>query len=313
MSEPRSSRASVAPSAARIASSPCRLVIRATTSIAKLTAATSSSPAANPNTASSSGRIGPTAFSSSSIAPVVSPVLVSGQSRARRCVDRSQLRARLVERDAVAQSGEHPKRSAAPIGGAIGQRQRDPRLGSCLPERREPERRRHDADHAIRLAVDDDRAPDHCRVAAETPDPQSVGEHDDAHVAGHVVFGDRPANERSSAKHVEQRAGHLQRRHALGAPLSGQVGAPRLCGGHPAERPRRAADIVEIGRRHRAAHRAAVQDRHEAVGLSIGQRRQQHASHHGRKRGDRPDAQRQRRHGGDRERAIAKQRPNGKS
>ncbi len=83
-SAPPSSLASVAPSAARTASSDCRVVIRATTSIARLTEAISNSPAARPNTASSSGRIGPTAFSCRSIALVVRPVLVSGQSRARR-------------------------------------------------------------------------------------------------------------------------------------------------------------------------------------------------------------------------------------
>ena len=185
---------------------------------------------------------------------VVSPVLVSGQSRASRVVDRGQLRARLVERDAVARAA----RRRAAIGRPDRWRDRPATAGthaSALVCQNGANRNAGGMTpiDAIRLAVDDNRAPDHGQRRRRSGGPTAGGR---ARRRGH--------RRSRRLRRWCGRAAAARRARRTACPMTCSAGtrsvrpsavrlAPHDCAAAmPLNDRVVAADVVEVGRRHGA-------------------------------------------------------------
>src|SRR6185312_185120 len=95
------------------------------------------------------------------------------------------------------------------------------------PPGREVERRRHDADHLVLLAVEPESVPHDSGIGAEALPPQSFRDHGDLRLAGLVLRRIEDAAEpRAAAENREQVWRGLDRADALGLARPLEVGAP---------------------------------------------------------------------------------------
>ena len=223
-----------------------------------------------------------TTLSRSGRTAIVLPVFESGYSRASCGRERCHLRLCLRDGRPWRQASEHTKRSAGPIVEAPGERQRHPHFGARLPERREPELRRHDTDDDVRVAVElDGPRPTNCRIAAEAPLPQAVAQHDDALATRLIFAGDeRSPARRRHAEQVEHVRGYLNPRDAFRALTTTEGCAPRLGRGKSFKGMGVATIVEVVSRRHRTAGGFSMQRDNEPIGLSIRQRSQEHRIDH---------------------------------
>ena len=111
--------------------------------------------------------------------------------------NRVQLGLRLGDCDAGLQPGQHLKSAIAalsqPLGG-VAHDERNPDIGAVAEA---TETRRHDADDGERLRIEQNRAADDPRVAAELTLPEPVGEHGDRDLLWHhVLAGEKRASMR---------------------------------------------------------------------------------------------------------------------
>ena len=74
------------------------------------------------------------------------------------------------------------------------------------------ERRRHDADHLRRHAVQPDRLADDVRIESVAPRPEPVREHGDRRCTGYaLILGEPPAKRRAHAQHRRERRRRVRR------------------------------------------------------------------------------------------------------
>ena len=89
---------------------------------------------------------------------------------------------------------------------------------------REPEPCGQHAGDRVRLSIQDDRLPDHARIGVEAGSPQRVGDRSDVRRALRIVArGQRPADCRLDAKHVEERAARVHDRDGDGIARARQI------------------------------------------------------------------------------------------
>ena len=180
-----------------------------------------------------------------------------------------------------------------------------------------PEARRHHADDLAGVAVHPQRAAKHVRVAAETPLPQAVAE--DHHAAARRVLRrqEAPAQRGRDAERREQAGrndGALRVRGRLAVVGEREVG--RRKSGDPFQRrvPRAPVGEVRVGNRSRGVppgFRVALvpfRNRDEPLRVRERQRAQEHGVDHAEHGRVRPDAQRQRQRGDEREHGLPGQR-----
>ena len=240
--------------------------------------------------------------------------------------ERLQRGERLLERDAGFQAAEDVHPPAAPVVHVVPVRRH-----LRLHHHRHADARHvadvdavesglRDADDRELRVVHRDRLADHVRIAAEAIAPVRVAEHRDRAVAALaiVVGADDAPDGRADAEHLEERARHELARHALGLALDADVHGEAPAGEEAGEdlrrrrrvrhRPARARQprgrvdeavpevFVHRERQHVAARIAAVvvaraAEQHELLGLSHGDRAQQHFVDQREDGGVRADAQ----------------------
>ena len=301
----RSSRQRPAPSADRIANSFCRDSARASSRLARLAHAISSTNATAPCSTNSAVRMPPTRSSCSPSSRMPVPGLAR---HVRVAIELTPLLQHALDvcvglrhADAVFQPADEVQEvsaAVARIGGVERQGQPDLRLRvvDVVP-------RRHDADDARRRAVDGDHAPDDRFVAAERGAPDFARQHRHVFRAGQRV-GPRelPAADRGDPEHG----------HQLGRDQRG-VDAPRLIrraevdgagpiAAHVLEGLVPLAELEELGRRDpeliEPEARELARDEDQPRGVRIRQRLEDHAvddAEDGRVGAD-PQRQRQHRH-----------------
>src|SRR6185503_14236382 len=107
------------------------------------------------------------------------------------------------------------------------------------------EANRHDANDVVRLAVEQDLAPHDRRVAPEAALPEAVAEDDHLVAAGVVLAGgERAAEPRLHAIHLEELGRGLRRDQPLGLADAGEVGVPVLADGKRIEDLHALADVA---------------------------------------------------------------------
>ena len=224
--------------------------------------------------------------------------------------DPVHLRLRLVARDARLQLADDVVVLAvADLCGVGIQLERHDDLGvERAAERRhhlarEVEALREHADHLIWLAVQDQRAADRGRIAAEAAHPGRVAEDGGAaRAGGGVVRPEQPSECGAGAEHRQQVGGRPDRADPLRCALAREVVVR-------ADRDRELLEAavarlhVEVLRgrepvlRDADAGRAVPQD-HQAIGVRIGQRPQQQRARDAEDRRVRADPDRERQHDG---------------
>jgi len=109
---------------------------------------------------------------------------------------------------------------------------------------REIEKRRHDADHNHRRAIEVDGAPDHRGVRLEPTPPQRLTENRGLAPAWLFVLAGEPAPERGvHTQYREIARGHFGRVHLLGLSAARQRERARVVGRHLVECPAALADM----------------------------------------------------------------------
>ena len=214
-------RRRLAPIAVRIAISFCRPTARASSRLATLEHAISSTNPTAATSTSSDCRTFCTAKSCSGFTSALTPWLNSGYCVGQPFGDDVHLGLRLLEVDARL----HPRdRKDAGMPAAIVRQRRRPR-----PDRQEDigrlqqlEPRRQDADDRVRLVVERDRAADRGCIAAEPPAPQRVGQQHDACRAGRSssAVKVRPIAG-ATPQHRQQRGADHPGRDAIGLAIAG--------------------------------------------------------------------------------------------
>ena len=138
-----------------------------------------------------------------------------------------------------------------------------------------------DAGHDVRIAAQPDGAADDRGIAYKAPLPKAVAED------GEPPFGfDIPRREVASHRGWHRRDIEIARRHphpgdALGLTGMGQVEGGRLRGRGGLEGGRLRRPIVKMAcRRGPGATAQRLAGQHDAIGVSVRQRPQQHAVHH---------------------------------
>ena len=220
---------------------------------------------------------------------------------------------RLRDRHTVAQPGHGADvvRAALVVGvGLLRERERHPQLGVV----RKVESRGHHAGDFIALAFQRDRAADDTWIAAVDATPHAVAdEHDRPRPRTHVVFGETPAEQRLHA----QRRQHLRvDRHAVQAQRLERAGQGQRLLVVAAERLERSIlrlPVAEIRRRDGGgpAARQFVHV-HDARGVAVRQRLQEHLLDHRENRRVGADAERGGEHRGQREAGRLAEHPDGK-
>src|SRR5438034_6609321 len=288
-------RQRLAPSAVRIAISFRRATARTRRRLATLTHAISSTKTTAPASTSSPKRMSPTTFFKQRFDLNAAPRVGVGIDLFETPADRVHLLLRLPERNPRFESRKDAKRIARALRGARSEVQRRRHLGLRGPERREAKLRRHNADHRVGLAVQRDRLPGDIRIAAKTPLPHWIAEHEDAVVAGLQVFGlKRASHERFDAKNLEHPLAKPDAGNGLGPVAARQRSTPSLRGSHPLETPALGAPVQKVRRRGRVP--AMVQNRDDAFRLAVSEGLEQHAANDAENRSVRPNAERQRQH-----------------
>ncbi len=167
------------------------------------------------------------------------------------------------------------------------------------------ERRRDDADHGERHAIQRHRGANRRRIAVETPLPRLVRDHHDRlHRTGSALFfGEEAAALRLQPQHVEKRSCRKRAGETLRFVHAGQVDALWKEQGH------RVDDaalpdlfVFEIGEQPARKRRRSAPDVDDPIGVRIRQRPQQHGVDDAEHRGVGADAERQRQDGDHRKR-----------
>ena len=156
--------------------------------------------------------------------------------------------------------------------------------------------RRQDADHLVRLVVEQQVAAEDGGVAAEVALPGGVAQHHHARRAGLVFFGaERAAKERLDAEHGEVIGRHVAavEAHRLTVHRDGR-GGERL-GGQGLERPVLPLQLDEVAGRGRVAGGGGrrLPDAHDPLRVREWQRLEQHAVDQAEHRRVGTDAERQ--------------------
>ena len=156
-----------------------------------------------------------------------------------------------------------------------------PRLPDADVFVRDGELAGHHAEQRARDAVQNDPAPDHAAVGAETARPESVADHDDRQLLRGFLRVEGPPEQRSDAEHSEEVFGDRSRDDLLG--LAALLQSSRLrCvpAGHRLERRARRAPVRHVrGCRAFAIARLleiGFEDRDDPVGRRVRQRAKQH-------------------------------------
>jgi hypothetical protein len=118
---------------------------------------------------------------------------------------------------------------------------------------------------------------------------------------------------RRDPEDLEEAGRDLHPEEALGLVAGGTLDVRAHVGGDPADAVHRLAVVEEVGRRDRELRirRRALEHPHQAVGLWVRQRLEQHAADHRKQRAGGADAEPQRHHRDQRHRGILAQRPQG--
>ncbi len=138
----------------------------------------------------------------------------------------------------------------------------------------EVEARRHHADDVVDLAVEHQRTADGIGRAAETALPEAMAEdHRRLPARGILGGGERPAQRRADAQHLEQIGGDQPNPQPLRR-AARQAGLPAVAGRHPRERPV-LAPVEEVGYRDRPRRARLLQghlgEADQAAGIGKGQ------------------------------------------
>jgi hypothetical protein len=215
----------------------------------------------------------------------------------------------LLERHARSQTGEESEALPSAIRRARAECEWRPKLGVRRPEWRELKGRRHDADDRERVTVEQHAPTDHSAIARESALPQTVADHRDVFVAGHVLLRREHAAEQwAHAKHRKHAGGESERGDALGLVGAGEIHRPVFCGGDVGEASRLLPPIEKVGRCDRIA--IVVQQHDEAIAVRVRQWTQQHAVHDAQDRGSGTDPEREGQRRRDREGGSLEERAN---
>ena len=226
----RTTRTPLAPIAARTAISCSRAVVRASSRLAILAQAISSTRPTAPSRISKGVRESPTSVSSAGITEarrklVLRVRILLGQGRG----DHIQVGARLLDADAGLEAAKRrQKMSATLLGDGLVPRWRFPVSGDGRPEldirfvRRKGKPGRSHSHHGVRFTIERDGASHDAGIAAELTLPQGVAEHH--HVGSRRFFrGQKPAPQLGlDAECREQVPGHHFAVELLGLPHPGQ-------------------------------------------------------------------------------------------
>ncbi len=178
-----------------------------------------------------------------------------------------------------------------------GPRNGRPQLGPVW----DAERRRHDADHGKRLAVQRNLAAHDGGVGAKTARPQPLGEDDHVVVPGRVFVGSEgPAQQWLDAERLKEPRRDAGGPERLGLATASDIERAELHQPHPLERAGLALPVQEVRRRYgktrharESVGRRRVPDEREAIGVGEREGAQQDGVHHAEDRGVGSDAQRQ--------------------
>ena len=222
--------------------------------------------------------------------------------------DPVELRLRLVTRYARLQLADDVVVLAVADRGGVGvelQRHDDFRVQGAAERRHhflgEVEALGEDADHLVRLAVQDQRAPHGARIAAEPAQPGGMSEDRGAAGAGRRVLrpGEPPVRG-ARAQHRQQVHGRADRAHPLGRAVPGQV-VVRSDGDRELLEALVTRLDVEVLRGREpvfrdAQARRAVPEDHEPLRVRVRQRPQQQRARDAEDGGIRADPDRERQH-----------------
>ncbi len=273
-----------APSAARIVSSRCRVVARASSRLATFAHAinrTNDTAASRTSAASFTPR---TTWSRSGTSLNRRPVLNRGYFAASPAAVASASARAWLERHALFQPAEHAHRPRAAREAAAVERigaERHPQVRR-RGEGQEREAGRQHADDLHRAAVERQRGADGVRGAGEATLPQRVADERDGRSA-RTLFrsGQRPPERGPDAEHVEEISCDDRELHLLGLGLPGHVPAPERPRGQAVVTPAFGSKILEVRLREHQLElplvRLAAPEDHEAVRVRKGKRVEHHA------------------------------------
>jgi hypothetical protein len=191
----------------------------------------------------------------------------------------------------------------------VGEHEWRPQL--CLAIR-EKETVRHDADDAVRLAVEANVAADDAGIAAELILPQGEAEHGDVFVAGlRIAVGERAAKAGADAERREQARCRHYPVQALRRALGAQVVAAPCIQCAIAQRAGLLAPVEVVRNRiagdQQIVARVGIVDVDQLVAVGIRQCLQQQRVDDAEHRAVRADAERERQRGGEREARLRQQ------
>ncbi len=206
-----------------------------------------------------------------------SPARVRGRILRRQPLrDRADFGPCARRRHAALQPRDHHKRTRSADKLTRVRPDRHPEIGVS---RGKLEPRAHHAGDCVPPALDRDRLPDHIPARPETPLPQSMAQHHRGTCRRRIVVANEgPAQQRLSAKQLEELPGDERHRDALRLHLPRHIHLGVLYGGHLLESPALLAPVQEVGiahRRGRCFFRCGLPDHHQAGRLLVGQRAQQ--------------------------------------
>ncbi len=213
--------------------------------------------------------------------------MVVAELARKRVAEGAHLAGRAIDRHALLQARERGQEMTAPCRGIQLALERHVDVGVALHERR-----RHDADDLVRLAVEDQPAAQDRRVAVELLLPERVREDDDFRAARRVLRVRVPAAElRRHAEHVVQRRGGREAGYRLRRPQAGhdERSAGESADGGEYLVARLPVPILWIRGRAGVARRLRIVNGHQFVRIGKRQGGQQHAvenAEHGRRDAD---------------------------
>ena len=264
-------RARPAPRAVRTAISRWRPDARASSVLATLAQAMSSTNVTIVSSAMSVPRIPDTTLSRSGRTVMPRPVFDPGYARSSSAAMRGHLGLSLSHADAVLQSPEQSKRSAGPIVAVAPASDSGTHISARVCQngaKRNPGGMTPTTTYGSPIELDG--AADDCRIATEPALPQPVAQHDDPLAAGLVVARRRTCGRASGGT---PRRSKRSRRTCSPLTRSGRSPppsvAPHACAALSRSNERAVPTIVdEVGRRDRPARFRPMQRHDQAIGYA---------------------------------------------